>query len=157
TWIAFLEIHGDLRVGDPAPQRPHEAIEQEPDEHRDRQDAEGDDGGRAEPERLEAGRRQQQRQHRAGHHDDRSSQGEPHAPAIPDAADDVDELGAIVHGAALPGLGTGLKGLSPYEKITGTFRYATGDSRSRFPRPAAARRPPGDTTTGLAAVRTPHG
>ena len=32
-------------------------------------------------------------------------QGEPHAPAIPDAADDVDELGAIVHGAALPGLG----------------------------------------------------
>ena len=56
--------------------------------------------GGAEPERLEPRGREQQREHRAGDDDDRAPQREPHAPAVPYPADDVDELGAMVHVAA---------------------------------------------------------
>ena len=100
--IALLEIHGHLRVGDVAPQRPHEAVEQQRDEHRHRQDAEGDDRGGAEAERLEARGREQQREHGAGQDDDCAPQGEPEAPAIAHPTDDVDELRAMVHVAVLP-------------------------------------------------------
>src|SRR3954462_4095613 len=55
AWIAFLEVHRDLRVGDAAPQRPHEPVEQQADEYGDGDDPERDDRRRAEPERLETG------------------------------------------------------------------------------------------------------
>ena len=95
--VAFLEIHRDLRVGDPAAQRPDEAIEEQRDEYRDDDDAEGDDCRGAEAERLEPGRRQQERQHGAGHHDDRAPQGEPEAPAVSHLTNDVDQLRAWIH------------------------------------------------------------
>ena len=75
----------------------HEAVDEQADEHGDRDDAERDDGGGAEAEGFEARRREQQGEHRAGDDDDRAAQGEPHAPAIAYAADDVDELRAMVH------------------------------------------------------------
>ena len=62
-------------------------------------DAERDDGGRAEPERFEARRREEQREQRAGDDDDRAAQRQLHAPAVADAADDVDELQTTI-GAA---------------------------------------------------------
>src|SRR6185312_1811943 len=84
-------------------------------------------------------------QDRAGEHDHRAAQGEAEPPAVPHLTNDVDELRAWVH---VPG--------SPFEKTTGTFLYATDDSRWLFPPPAAGARSSAGTTTDFDAARTPR-
>jgi hypothetical protein len=100
--IALLEIHRHLCIAHAAAQRPDQAVAQQADEHRDGDDAEGDDRSGAEPEGLEPGGGEQQRQHRAGDDDHGAAQRELHAPPVPDASDDVDELEVMVHVGALP-------------------------------------------------------
>ena len=133
-------------------------------------------GRRAEAERFEARGREQQREHRAGDDDHRAAQREPHAPPIPDPADDVDELCPMVHVAALPNANRLHPASAPGARLkrrerirnprppnrrsrilqdlaTKTSLSARGDSKSLSPWPAAAGRPAADTTTSLAPLR----
>jgi hypothetical protein len=98
--VAFLEVHRDLRVADAASQGEHERPREEHKEDGERDDPERDDRGRGESERFESGRRREQREQRARYDHDGAPRREPHAPAIPHAPDDVDELHAMVHVAA---------------------------------------------------------
>ena len=95
--VAFFQIHRDLRVADLLANRTHERPTHEPEENGNREDAEGDDGAGREPERFEPARGEQQREQRAGDHDDGAARREFQAPAIPHAANDVNELQALVH------------------------------------------------------------
>ena len=95
--IALLQIHRHLRIGDAAAQRPYQSIRQQPHEDGDGDDAKRDNGGGAEPEGLEARRREQQRQNGPRHHDDGAAHGQPETPAVAHAANHVNESGSMVH------------------------------------------------------------
>ena len=94
--IFLLEIQRDLRIGDALAQRPDERPAEQRDEGADGDDPEGDDRGRAEAKRFETGRRQQQREHRAGDDDNRAAQRDALPPPISDAPNDLDELGPVM-------------------------------------------------------------
>ena len=68
----------------------------EPREDDKRHDAEGDDGGGAESQRLETRGRQKQREERSRHDDHRAPEGQLQPPAVANAVDDIDKLRATV-------------------------------------------------------------
>ena len=81
--IALLEIHRHLRVGHAPPQRPHQAVEEQADEHGDHDDAERDDRWRAEAEATRGPRPRGAAPACVPANDDHGApQGEPQAPAI---------------------------------------------------------------------------
>ena len=94
--IFFLEIERHLTIRDASAQRLDEADHHQPREHDHGDEAERDDGGRGEPQCLETGGREHEREQRAGHHDDDATQRELQAPAIPDATNDSDKLLATI-------------------------------------------------------------
>ncbi len=100
--VALFEVHRNLAVRNAAAQGDHEADVDQREEREERDDAERNDGDGAEAEGFEALGREQQRRDRAGDDDDGAPQCEPLPPAIPDAANDIDELSAMVHVAGLP-------------------------------------------------------
>jgi len=96
--IVLLEIHRDLRVADLPSNRPDEECPDQSGEPERGDQAEGDDRADAEPQRLEARCRQEQRQERPGDDQHDAAHGQPLPPAVPHRADDFEEFGATIHG-----------------------------------------------------------
>ena len=80
--VVLLEVQRDLAVGDLPAHRAGQELPDQRHEHADGHEPEGDDGRRAEPERLEARCRQEQRQKRSRDDNHRAPDGQALAPAV---------------------------------------------------------------------------
>ena len=88
-WVALFQIQRHLRRRDAAEQRADEPIRNQTAEYPNGGDPKRDDGVEAEPESFQPPCRQQERRSRARQDDDGAAKREAQAPAVADAADDV--------------------------------------------------------------------
>ena len=113
--LVLFEVERHPLVGHPPGQGPHHVPERQPGQGQPRQGAECDDRPRREPEDLEAVRRHEEGGETGRQHDRQTAQGDAHAPPVPHAADDADQVVRAArrpqvaqHGCPLlPGTGTG--------------------------------------------------
>ncbi len=90
--LVLLEVEGHPLVGHPPGQGPDQVPEGQPRDRQPRQEPERDDRPRREPEELEAVRRGEERAEPRRQHDREAAQGNPHAPPVPYAANDADQV-----------------------------------------------------------------
>ena len=113
--LVLFKVERHPLVGHPPGQGPDQVPERQPGQGQPRQGAERDDRPRREPEEFEAVRRHEERGETGRQHDRETAQGDAHAPPVPYAADDADQVVRAArrppvaqHGCPLPYPRTGL-------------------------------------------------
>jgi len=91
----LFEIQGDLVVGDPAAQRPHDEPQHGGEQHDRQADARHQDGQSARARPLDAVSRRHDEEQRHCHDPYRAAQGQLHTPAPAYLGNDVEEFGRL--------------------------------------------------------------